>query len=159
MISQERLKAILKFDPDTGYFTWLIRPCHPIPKNSIAGFKNSNGYWEIGVDHNYYRAHRLAWFYITGEWPLQIDHINGIRSDNRFSNLRICDNSLNQQNIKKATRSNGSKLLGAFKNGNRWMSRILANGKRHYLGSFQTKEEAHAAYIEAKRRLHPFGEL
>jgi hypothetical protein len=109
------------------------------------------------------RAHRLAWLYVHGHLPFgSIDHINGIRSDNRLCNIRIATKSENNQNLKKAQKNNKSTgLLGAFynKRANCFISQIVINRKQIFVGRFKTKEYAHNAYIQAKRNLHPFGML
>lgn len=82
MLTQERLKELLKYDPETGLFTWISRK-PKVKLNTIAGYKTKRGYILIGVDRVYYFGHRLAFFYMTGQWPKEvIDHINCIKSDN-----------------------------------------------------------------------------
>lgn len=105
-----------------------------------------------------YMAHRVAYFLATGEDPYGkvIDHINGDKSDNRFSNLRLVSHKDNVQNIKKYSRNSASGILGAhlMPNG-RYRAEICVNGKQMRLGSFSTAEEAHARYLEAKDMYHP----
>jgi len=102
---------------------------------------------------------------MTGSWPKeQVDHINGKRSDNRFANLREANNAENHQNLKKALkRKTGrtSRFLGVSydKSRGRWMAVIGTGGKARNLGRFDTEEEAHAAYLAEKRRIHPFGTI
>jgi hypothetical protein len=104
-------------------------------------------------------AHRLAWFYVHGVWPpVLIDHINGKRSDNRIVNLRLADWRLNMEN-KRRESYNSTGLLGVKPNGKGFAARIGSRGVEHHLGTFRTPEEAHAAYVEAKRRLHKGGTL
>jgi hypothetical protein len=110
------------------------------------------------IDRKYYLAHRLAWLYMYGELPkLCIDHINGVKNDNRISNLREVTSILNQQNYTKPNITNKANLLGAFycETRKRWFSRICVNNKRKYLGTFPTALDAHNAYVKAKRELHP----
>lgn len=98
--------------------------------------------------------HRLAFLYMTGAWPAdQVDHINMVRDDNRWANLRQADQSLNQRNRRKSRGETG--VLGAFRNGRRFMARIHYDGHQHYLGNFATAEEAGKAYQDAKRIHHP----
>lgn len=161
-LTAQRLRELLKYYPETGVFTRLVsRRCGTAEPGDVAGSKrNSEGYLAFMVDRKTYQAHRLAWLYMTGKWPnALIDHINGVKSDNRLCNLREATVSMNKQNMRKARADCvNSGLMGAYldrRNGGRWFSNITANGKRKHLGYFLTPQEAHAAYIEAKRRLHP----
>jgi hypothetical protein len=99
----------------------------------------------------------LVWLWVNGSWPIgEIDHIDGDKLNNRIANLRDVDRATNTQNSKKARRNNKSSgLLGSYKSGNRWQAQIRINGVCMTLGSFGTPEEAHAAYLGAKRLFHP----
>lgn len=89
MLTAERLREVLEYDPAIGVFRWLIKPCGQISIGDIAGCRHGEGYVQIRVIGRIYLAHRLAWLYMTGEWPISlIDHRNLDRSDNRWSNLR-----------------------------------------------------------------------
>lgn len=115
-----------------------------------------NGYRVIRIDDALYLAHRLAWFYVTGNWPAnQIDHINGVRDDNRFSNLREATNLQNAHNRKYNRNKSG--FQGVRKENSKWLAEIKINYKAVRLGLFNTPEEAHCAYLIAKRQHHPFG--
>ena len=150
MLTQERLKELLHYNPETGLFTRLIQRT-----NGGSGFIHSTGYVHIYIAGKTYAAHRLAWFYMTGEFPKHdIDHINGIKHDNRFCNLRDVPKCVNMQNERHARKHSSSKLMGATRHKNKFQSAIHINGKRVHLGTFNTAEEAHAAYIEAKRIHH-----
>ena len=155
MISQQQLKGLLHYDPDTGVFTW-IRRRRGTRFGHGAGRLN-HGYVSIRVLGREYGAHRLAWLYMTGRWPAdQIDHKNCIRNNNRWDNLREADYSLNQQNRKSAPSNNRTTgLLGVRPRGKRFMAKIMLNGEVHYLGTFDTPQLAHGAYLDGKRRLHP----
>ena len=90
MITQEELKELLDYNPETGLFTWNVY--NNIKNKTTAGTFN-DGYIQIKIKQKIYQAHRLAWLYVYGEWPKgQIDHINGIRDDNRIENLRDVTN-------------------------------------------------------------------
>ena len=94
------------------------------------------------------------------EWPKEhVDHINGDTSDNRWVNMREATNSENMQNVRVAREDNQSGLLGAHRNGRRYFPKIQVDGKMHRLGSFSTAQEAHAAYMAAKKELHPFSTI
>lgn len=153
----ELLKVLLSYDKDTGLFKWRIRKSSRALAGAIAGTKTLQGYWQIRIDGYSYRAHRLALAHATGEWPDKVDHINGVRDDNRYVNLRNTTTRGNAQNIRNPRHNNKSGLLGAsqFKGRKTWVSRITIDGKDKYLGTFTTKEQANAAYLSAKRTYHP----
>lgn len=155
MLSQERLKQVFNYDPHKGTFTRKMKQ-PGVACGAISGSRNNEGYLVTSVDGKIYKCHRLAWFYMTGQWPEgQIDHINGVKDDNRFENLRDVTKNTNLQNQRKAQRSNKSTgVLGTFKMGNKFAARITHDGKKTYLGVYATLEEAHAAYLGAKRLLH-----
>lgn len=125
-----------------------------------AGSINENGYRRVYIQgFGYYTAHRIIWLYHYGDWPKIIDHINGKRSDNRIENLREVSTILNNQNLTSAKAQNVSGLLGVSKRGNgKFTATIKANlaGRtvQLYLGLYNTAEDAHAVYVDAKRRLH-----
>jgi len=160
MISIERLKEVLNYDPETGVFSWRITLSQRAQYGKEAGHLSARGYIDIRVDRVLYRAHRLAWLWVTGtDIKHEIDHINGRRSDNKFCNLRDVKRLINGQNHRKPDRDSRTGFLGVTRNGRKYCAQIGANGKNHYLGLFNTPEGAHAAYVQAKRRLHPGGTL
>lgn len=154
-LTVEELKDVLHYDPETGQFTWIKRTAKCVHVGDVAGNVNKFGYCTIGIKAKIYKAHRLAWLYMTGEWPKGlIDHINGDKSDNRFANLRVVDESGNSQNIRKPNIRNKSGYMGVIKYYNQWRANITINNKTQWLGDFATPEEAHAAYLAAKRKHH-----
>lgn len=162
-LTAERLRALLDYDPATGVFTWVMRR-RGVKFGSTAGTPHNAGYITIRVDGTPWLAHRLAWLYMTGEQPPEeVDHENGVRDDNAWTNLRAADPSLNQQNLKGPRRMAGRAvaLLGAHydKTRGNYQAKIKIGGVLHHLGRFPTAEDAHTAYLTAKRRLHPFGTL
>lgn len=156
MLTAERLRALLCYDADTGDFKWLQRR-QGVRSDGSAGCVNKSGKTVvIFVEGKLYLAHRLAWLYVHGYWPFkQIDHIDGDSMNNRIANLRDVSASINQQNRRRAARHSSSGVMGVRARNGRWAAQIRVNGKVHHLGQFDTPEAAHAAYIEAKRRLHP----
>jgi len=157
-LNQERLKELLQYDPETGIFTNLTQR-GKVKKGAIAGSKYSNGYIYIGINRKRYRAHRLAWLYVYGEFPAnQIDHINEIKDDNRIVNLRVATNLENQHNVSSLQTNNTSGFRGVFwrKNRKKWKAIIYLNGKQKHLGHFDTAEEAYESYLKVKKELHPF---
>ena len=154
-LTASRLRDLVHYDAQTGEFTWAKkrRRCSIGKK---AGCTMKNGYRVIRIDDALYLAHRLAWFYVTGNWPAnQIDHINGVRDDNRFSNLREATNLQNAHNRKYNRNKSG--FQGVRKENSKWLAEIKINYKAVRLGLFNTPEEAHCAYLIAKRQHHPFG--
>ncbi len=155
MITQEELQRKLSYSAETGVFLWRNSFC-AIRAGDVAGCVNQCGYRQIRLGDKTYKAHRLAWLYVNGDWPKgQIDHINGDRSDNRVTNLRDVSGLVNSQNRRRPQKNNKSSgLLGAHKSKKRWASFIGINGKARRIGLFDTPEEAHEAYLTAKRQLH-----
>jgi len=157
ILTQECLKELLHYDPDTGIFTWKVSK-GASRAGAVAGFLNK-GYSRIRIDGNYYSSHRLAWLYVNNIWPDdQIDHINGIKLDNRICNLRMATNAENQQNYHLPKANNKSGFLGVslHKPSKKFMATIRINGIKKNLGYFSSAEEAHDAYLEAKRKHHKF---
>lgn len=153
----ERLHDLLSYDRESGLFRWRVR--RGGRSNGIAG-SLQRSYLAIRVDGLAYPAHRLAWLYVHGVFPLEdLDHINGDRLDNRLSNLREASRSENNQNIRAPRKHSSSQLLGAFKHQSGFISKITVNKSQRYLGAFSTAELAHEAYLKAKKAFHPFSTL
>lgn len=151
-----RLKELLHYDPKTGQFTWLANRSRIAKIGAFAGTDHSDGYTVIGIAGRVYKAHRLAWFYVHGEWPSdQVDHINHDRKDNRIANLRLADNSKNQANS-RARKTNKSGLKGVYWNKSikKWHAQIYAQGRKRHLGFFKTPQAAHSAYSDAAVAFH-----
>lgn len=156
MLTAERLRELLKYDAETGLFIFLRRQGYRAA-GAVAGSYDRDGYRRITVDKKEYRAARLAWLYMTGEFPAHtVDHINGIRDDDRFSNLRLADDCQNRWNSGRYTTKQYDAPKGAYyhKKTGRWLSTIGHRGQYTHLGSFETAEEAHEAYKRAAERLH-----
>lgn len=152
------LRERLWYDKEAGTFIWAISGRGLPGAGKIAGSQAAGGYWRIHILGVTYLAHRLAWFYVYGTWPTcEIDHINGNRTDNRIENLRDVSVAENRQNQRRAQRTSQHGFLGAHfdKRKRVWRARIHHQGKYLSLGHHETPQEAHAAYIAAKRRLHP----
>lgn len=153
MITQAELKNRLHYEPETGVFTWIAR-AQKVTVGTQAGTNTNDGYISICVGRKMYRSHRLAWLYMTGELPLlEIDHINGVKDDNKWCNLRMATRAENAWNTKVRKHSQIG-VKGVEKAGKNFQARINANGKRYGLGVYKTIEEAAAVYQEAAKRLH-----
>jgi len=157
MITVEQVREFLDYDPDTGGFSWR-RARSNVKQGSVAGCTALHGYTVIRLLGKLHLAHRLAWLHHYGEEPPPlIDHINEDKSDNRIANLRKANKALNAQNKRSAQRNNKSSgLLGVafLPHVSKFTAYINANGKRKYLGLFEEKEDAHAAYLKEKQTMH-----
>lgn len=155
-ITAEEARQLFHYDPETGDLTWKVSPCNRAPVGRVVRAPNDKGYYTVMVRGKTYKAHRLIWLIATGTWPAEhIDHINGDKTDNRVENLREATNAENMQN-RAAPRNNTSGYKGVswHKRDRKWRAKIQVDGKRRYLGHFDTPEEAHAAYCEAAREHH-----
>lgn len=157
MMAGDLLSYWLNYDPETGVFTWRKSPRYHINIGDVAGSKRKDGYWKITVSQKHFLAHRLAWYMFYGEWPTDlIDHIDCDKSNNAITNLRIANKVLNSQNRRNIIPKAKSGLLGAYKKRNKWEAKIVVDGVIRRLGVFETPEEAHEAYMTAKKQYHDF---
>lgn len=146
----KRFFEFVKYDPETGVFTWVKSPSANSPKGSIAGSTDTAGYRRISLLGKQVSAHRLAVLWMTGSMPEdEVDHINGIRSDNRWANLRVCDQSQNRQNVNiRSDNKVGVKGVRITKNG-RFEAQVIAN-KTRKSATFMTLSEA-AEWVRSTR--------
>lgn len=151
-LTHERLKALLCYEPLTGVFRWRVARPNGVKPGDVAGRVHADsGYRVIKVDNRAFVASRLAWFYMTGAWPIVlIDHDDLNKTNDAWSNLRPATHRQNQQN-RRTQKSNTSGFKGASlrKGRNVWQANIRVAGRLHYLGCFPTPDEAHAAYVAA----------
>ena len=148
MLTQVRLKELLAYDLETGIFTNLKTGKGRKAFGVVVGSIHKEGYTSSMIDGKNYLHHRLAWLFVNGVFPPNdIDHINGVRDDNRLINLRAAERFENNQNIEsRDVRYEAGK----------WRARICVQGQRHNLGRHARREDAEAAYAAAKARLHLF---
>lgn len=158
-LSQARLKEVLHYDPETGEFRWRM-PRRGVVVGALCGrVSKGHGYRDIGIDNTLWRAHRLAFLYMTGRLPENdVDHINRDKTDNRWGNLREANDSQNMSNVPRK-RLNTTGLIGVVwdKSRGKWRAQIRINGRKTNLGRFATREEAARAHDEAAIRA--FGEF
>ena len=158
-LTAEYVRSILNYDPETGVFRWNVTLSRRNGAGGVAGFISkyrSGARRKIGVGGVEYMAHRLAWLFMTGEWPeFEIDHENTIGIDNRWKNLRPATSSQNLRN-RGLQRNNTTGLKGTCFNKRlgKFVAGIKIYGRRKNLGSFDTAEEAHAAYCKAAHEIH-----
>lgn len=153
MDKKELLLAFV-YDEHSGEFFWSDTQT-PAFRGKRAGSFDKDGYILLTLKYKKFRAHRVAWMFKYGEWPVGvIDHIDGNPANNRISNLRDVSASVNSQNQVSAGRVTSTGLLGAFKCRDKFSASIKVHGKRTYLGVFDTAELAHAAYMNAKAKVH-----
>lgn len=159
-LTKKDLETILDYEPLKGRFHWKTKQGSGRPGRR-AGFKEKPGYRRIQINGRAWPESHLVWLIETGHLPPSdkcVDHINRVRSDNRFCNLRLADRAENQANRKTSTRNKtGFKGIHWVRKTKKWKAEIYARGKRYCLGSYSTKEEAGAAYLAAQRE--HFGEF
>ena len=152
MITQEQLKELLDYNPDTGIFTWKVDRSIAIKKGKVAGYKRPDGYIVTSINKKLYYLHRLAWLYVHGNFPNNvIDHINKDKSDNKLCNLRDVTTSFNNINCNlRSNNSSGYTGISFVKNINKWRVRIKINKKTKCLGYFLDINEALKKYNDFK---------
>jgi len=153
----ECVKDRLIYNKETGEFIWSYdNPAHPRLNGTIAGAE-SEGYRVIKINGSAFRSHRLAWFIVTGEQPNVIDHINGNGLDNRFCNLRNTTHDKNMLNHSKTTNKSGLPCGVREISKGRFQARLTYQREMHYLGVYDTPDEAYSKVSELKNKL--FGEF
>lgn len=169
-LTQNLVRELLNYNPETGIFTWRYRDRKHFPSDRGHNVWNAKysgkeagsviyGYIQIKIFGYEFFAHRLAYLYMTGSFlgpGMQIDHIDRNRSNNRFENLRVVSSTVNMQNTFNPYRNNKVKVRGVRQTlSKKFDARIRVNNKCQFLGTFSTAEEAHAAYLSAKKVYHP----
>ena len=153
-LTQKRVKELLSYDPETGVFIWNICRNRLAPVGGIAGADTSNGYRRIVIGGREYLAHRVAWFYMEGYWPEhEIDHINRVKNDNRWKNLRHVSRQCNLRN-QKLSYVNKSGVTGLCHCGRskKWHVAIGVGGKSVWLGDYKSKHKAAMVRWEAEKK-------
>lgn len=145
-ISQQQLRSLLNYDPESGTFRWH--------DGRVAGSpRDARGYIRIGVGPKRFYAQRLAFIYMTGACPAYIDHIDGDKANNGWANLRAATKAQNGMN-RGANKNNTSGFKGVYYQANGYIAEVHVDGKKHYLGRFHTAAEAGVAAANARRVLH-----
>lgn len=154
MLTHEQLLELVHYDPATGIFTWKARP--GVRAGKQVGTVNRHGYVAGAILRKKYDLHRVAWFYMTGSWPSEVDHRNRKKADNRWRNLREAtrpQNSMNCDVVRSKTGFKGVTMLAPTRDGRiRFKAQLSRKGTTNgYLGTFDTPEEAHATYVRAAK--------
>jgi hypothetical protein len=157
-ISLDRLREVLRYNPETGRFTWVRPASNRVRPGASAGTPSGQGYIKISIDGVSYYAHRLAWMWLHGAMPeSQIDHRDGDRSNNKAVNLRAalhCENGQNQ-GLRSTNKSGFHGVSWSAKHG-KWATCIHVGGKKQHIGLFADPAEGSLAYLAAKVVAHPF---
>lgn len=164
-LTADQLRAVLSYDPATGFFTWLFGSVNKVRAGARAGYRQPDGQRVIRIRTISYVAHRLAWLYVTGEWPKDlVDHKNMDRDDNRWDNLRAATKGQNGANRGPQTNNkSGHKGVYLVRNyyvstgDDAWKAEIMIDQKHHHIGYYRTAGEAISAHAEKAREL--FGEF
>ena len=169
-VTQERLKQVLDYDPETGVFTWKVRTVNaPSARTDKVwntrfagtepGHMRPDGYRGMTVDRMKFQAHRLAWFYVNGTWPpFDLDHVDGNKANNAIANLRLADRSENMANTgRRASNTSGRKGVYQDRRTGRFIATVHPRGKKIHIGVFDNIEDAGDAYAKAAAK--HFGEF
>lgn len=150
-LTVDEVRRVLRYEPESGRFFWRILPRYKIQVGDCAGWFDGK-YWRIKLGGRLYKASRFAWLYVTGNWPIsQIDHINCIKADDRFCNLRMATNA---ENCRNRSRRNKTGFKGVSEVRGGFVAHIMTNGVREYLGFFSTAETAKEAYNAEALKAH-----
>lgn len=161
-IDSQRLREVLRYEMETGNFVWVSRTAARTKEGGIAGTFGKDGYVRIQIDGCIYKAHRLAFVYVTGKCDCEeVDHINGNRADNRWCNLRAANKSTNMQNKRNPQKNNTTGFLGVSfdRSRNKYIASIGVNGRKLRIGRFNDPASANAAYLAAKAEFHCAGHI
>lgn len=165
----DELIKLISYDPSSGKLYWLSRPVEDFPCERTGNAWNarfsgkpaisaphSNGYLAGTIKYGKFLAHRVAWALHYGEWPEgQIDHVNGVKTDNRIVNLRLASACQNMQNVgAKARNTSGFKGVTWDKSREKWQAAIRVNCKTKHIGRYSNPEAAYAAYCRAAHKYH-----
>lgn len=158
VLTPERIREVLHYDADTGELIWRVTKSAKAPRGSVAGSAGSKGHIYVQIDHMMYAAHQIVFLLHHGYLPVEIDHIDKDKTNNRIENLRARTSSQNKGNI-GLLRNNRSGYKGVSLNSRsgKWHAQIKIHGKQTYLGRFDTPEGAALRYNEAAR--DHFGEF
>lgn len=155
-VSAELARSMLAYDAESGELRWQLDVPSPNRRGGqVAGRLRADGYRDVRIAGHLVLSHRLVWLLHHGQWPeREIDHINGDKADNRVANLREADRATNMQNQRRAKAQNKTGFLGVHKIGSGYCAQITINRRQTHIGVYATAEQAHSAYVTAKRSAH-----
>lgn len=154
MISHARLLEVLHYSPETGEFTCRVQRGRQAA-GSIVGNIGNHGYVQLAVDKQMYLGHRLAFFYMAARWPVEVDHKNGTKTDNKWINLREATHSQNGMNVKRRSHNrSGFKGVSWHASHSKWAAFIAKEGSQKFLGYFDDPKSAHDAYATEAAKFH-----
>ena len=161
ILTQEKLRTLLHYDPDTGVLTWRAKPSRGIKVGRQAGTPTSEGYLALQIDKKKMYAHRAIWMYVHGVWPSEeIDHINHVRNDNKLCNLRLANRLENSHNTRKHAKSlSGHKGVAWHSRNKKWQVQMRFCGKSYYVGQFSNLQDAVQARLQAETKLYADNDL
>ena len=156
MLTHERLREVLHYEPSTGVFTWRVSRYAARVGTPAGCSYGETGYFRVKVDQRAYLAHRLAWFYVTGEWPEdEVDHIDGDRANNAWENLRAASRQENGRNTRRpANNTSGVKGVSYSKSRREWRAAIRDGARYAYHGWFKTQDDAVSAVLAHRAAAH-----
>lgn len=150
-LTAERLRQVLRYEPETGHLYWLEDRGPWAKAGHLAGVIRPDGYVMIRLFQTLYYAHRLAWFWMTGEWPNQIDHKDLDKANNSWDNIRISTQAQNVCNT-RLRKDNTSGFKGVVERPSRKNVRYIAQYRQKHIGCFATAEQAHEAWRKEATR-------
>lgn len=156
MITHEYLLQLLHYEPSTGALTRKIKTSNRVKIGDVVGCKNRDGYLVTRIGDILYYNHRLAWFYVHGDWPdEEIDHRNGVRDDNRLINLRRASRKQNARNSRKpSSNSSGVKGVSWCKIMNKWFAYVGVDNQRVKVGYFDSLDDAEKSVSCTRKNIH-----
>lgn len=154
MITQARVRDLFVYDPTTGWLTNKITRNPNARIGDRAGTIRYNGYRQVAIAGSIYLEHRIIWMYVYGYFPEEVDHKNGVRDDNKLTNLRACTCSQNRKNSARDVGTSGLRGVSPNKSATRWRARIWVDGTEFSLGEYDSPKEARLVYLTAAEQTH-----
>lgn len=155
MLTHERLLEVIHYDPETGIMRWRKTLSNRAQAGQAIKGLSPEGYLRVRIDRKLYQAHRVAYFYMTHEWPEQVDHVNNIPSDMRFINLRAATHAANLKNMKRCKRNtSGIKGVSWDASRNKWKASLMSDRVTVLNKRFDTREEAEQAVVIMRKKYH-----
>lgn len=152
-LTLDEIRSCITYDPEEGKIYWKSSTARQYSEGMRAGTKTRRGYRCVTIKGSKFPEHHIAWLMYYGEMPKQLDHINGVRDDNRITNLRVANTSNNCQNSYRKPGNSGIRGVSPSGCGD-WVVRVWAFGKKYYLGTYKDIELAELVALEGRQKLH-----